>query len=207
MKSFMPPDQGDRERSVRRCTGLGQGSGNLATESQGVHRAELTEEEQAKYLPAVSNVHELVAWGMSNQDFQEKVLEHVVMRSKTRQNKLITGMKAFIESVIGILFRDTNKTTRQVNETGMAVLLRNTAGLLNASGQTLEATGTSHAMANTSTAPTNYTTHQIYESLGSLSGFDGQHQVLLNNIVEKLHGPYGIYKTIMEKARAGHYSH
>lgn len=150
--------------------------------------------------PAVTSVDELVSWGMTNQDFQVKVLSKVEMPSKTKGNTLVSGMKAFVERIAAFLFR--NPTAKQNN--GLMVLVQNVSGLVAAT--TPQPTGES---INLSMEAVNsideFTTHDILNALNTPevdAPFREHLANLLGGIVEKLHGPYGTFKDTVAKSAA-----
>lgn len=156
---------------------------------------------EAQFSAALSSVQELVAWGMTNKEFQDNVLAKVQMESKTSTNKLVDGMKAFIERITSLLF---GKTT-PVIQNGMTVLVSNVSGLFKAAAET-KATNTGTINQSMTTNPdtglNNYSTTDIYDSLQArnnsgtqVSAQHDQHlRNILNSIVSKLYGPFGSYK-------------
>lgn len=156
----------------------------------------------SQYASALTNIHEFVSWGMTNKDFQDNVLSMITMRSATKQNSLLTttGMKAFIKNIVGILFKDAAKSSQAIAVDGMALLVANVSGLLAYAGQsnkqnsdvTLNMTGPTPAM--------QYTTGQLFEALadpGMDPSFKTHLEGVLTRIVERLHGPFGSFKTMM----------
>jgi hypothetical protein len=160
-----------------------------------------------KYGHALTNVHELVSWGMTNQGFQEDVLKKVQFRSTTKGNPLVAGMKGFIDAIAKFLFKDP--AASETN--GLSVLLSNVSGLLAQSAQTKAAKDLSFtAMMATVAAgngPVTYTTESLYEALGTLGAtahpvWDSHLKGLLNGIVTSLHGTYGSFKESLMKDQA-----
>ncbi len=80
----------------------------------------------SSFAPAVSSVDELVSWGLTNKDFQVKVLSKVRMQSRTSRNRLVSGMKAFVDAVASLLFRRPDKNQNH----GVFVLVQNVSGLM-----------------------------------------------------------------------------
>lgn len=147
-----------------------------------------------QFSAAVSNVHELVSWGMSNLDFQKQVLNQISMPSKTQGNALVTGMKSFISALAGLLFRSSNKTAQQQAENGLGVLISNVSGLFYQAAQAnkSQAQDINLSMA---TQIRDMTTIDIFEALsGNGSAFTDKMRGLLEGIVSKLHGPFGSLK-------------
>lgn len=151
-----------------------------------------------KYFPAVQDLDELMAWGMTNTDFQRDVLAKIEMESRT--NKVINGVKALVDSLVGILFRSSTKTEQEILSTGLSVLIANVSTLMTEAAKTQERNitqGINQSQTNTESDPATWTTDQIYEDLGNTSPasamFDVQLRGILNSIVNKLYGPVGAF--------------
>lgn len=152
------------------------------------------------FAPAVSSIDELISWGITNQDFQVKVLSKVRMPSKNKGNRLISGMKAFVETVAALLFR--NPTTKQNH--GLMVLVQNVSGLIASAEQAKPKVAVNQSMAAVN-AIDSFTTHDIFTALNTPDvdvAFRGHLSNLLGGIVEKLHGPYGSFKESFMKNTA-----
>lgn len=76
----------------------------------------------AKYRNATSNVHELLAWGLTNAEFQKEVLSAVTMPAT--KGTFLTGLQAFIQKITAMLFGGSIKES-----SGMANLVANATGL------------------------------------------------------------------------------
>lgn len=160
----------------------------------------------AKYGPAVKDIDELIAWGMTNLDFQQEVLAKIQVASRTNDN-LITGLKAMLNSLVGILFRKSTKTEQEILGSGLSVLIANVSDLFteaeNKQSQVISET-LNRSQTNTAPDPAFYTTAEIYESLAGVSpaplAFDSQLRSLLSGIVNKLHGTAGVlHESLMDK--------
>lgn len=172
----------------------------------------------AKYGAALTNVHELVSWGLTNQAFQRDVLTKVQFDSKTKKNALVTGMEKFIQAISAFLF----KKPAEAETNGLFVLVSNVSGLLLQVGQDKAnrqgAFTASMATVAAGNGLQSYTTEQLYDGLGNLGNavnpaWDAHLRGLLNGMVQKIHGPYGSFKRalmvdqaitpseILEKAR------
>lgn len=160
-------------------------------------------EDQDKYVPALTNLHEFVSWGMSNTAFQRNVLSQISHASKTRGNKLVDGMKAFISALTGILFKGSSKSNQEIMENGMTVLIQNVSGLIEAVAPQNETdTVVTHRMAVT---PKDYTTLSMFDALRPVQSnlapsFEEHLKELLGGIVKTLHGPFG---SLMESRMKG----
>lgn len=160
-------------------------------------------EDQDKYVPALTDLHEFVSWGMSNTAFQRNVLSQISHASKTRGNKLVDGMKVFISALTGILFKGSSKSNQEIMENGMTVLIQNVSGLIEAVAPQNEAdTVVTHRMAVT---PKDYTTLSMFDALRPVQSnlapsFEEHLKELLGGIVKTLHGPFG---SLMESRMKG----
>jgi hypothetical protein len=155
-----------------------------------------------QYTAALDTVQEMVAWGMSNLNFQRDVLNKLKVKSKTKSNILVSGMQKFIDTLAGLLFKDRAAGMN----TGLGVLISNVSGLFYEAGQKkTEPTSLNLSQATVNNVDT-YSTMEIYEALdnGSLQpSFDAHLRNLLTGIVEKLHGPFGAIAEAMRKTEAG----
>ena len=160
-----------------------------------------------QFAPAVENIHEFIAYGMTNLNFQRQVVSKTSMQSKTKKNELVQGMKAFIQNIVGILFRGSDRSTQAITVNGMTILIGNVSGLFNAVSKT---PSKANVLLNaTSVDPLDLAnrlgTVGIFDSLLSpnpdnqnSTGFNSHMSDLLTRIVEKLHGPFGSIKaTVM----------
>ena len=162
------------------------------------------------YGAALANVQELVAWGMSNLDFQKNVLNQITVETKTGSNTLVSGMKKFIDTMVGLLFRGSKKSEQQVASNGMSVLIANVSGLFAEAAKSN--TAVDMVLNQESRSPLddviNYSTTDIYTALRQASGtpldssFDEHLRGVLGNIVAKLHGPFDDFKKQVMKTQA-----
>lgn len=168
--------------------------------------ATLSEEKQAQFAPAIGDVQELVPWGLTNPAFMSEVLNKVSMKSATRKSVQIhfTGFMEFISKLVGILFKDSTRSEAEIRESGLTLLVENTMKIARLSANMNVAASVSQAMAAPSVA--GYTTQDIFEALGSGTVM-GQAQErhlkgLLVSIVNKLHGPAGVFKAALMQDQA-----
>lgn len=157
----------------------------------------------SQYGPALANVQEFVAWGMSNLGLQRDVLSKITMESKTGSNRLVSGMQKFISALTGLLFK---KPDANINN-GLAVLIGNVSGLFYEAAQVNTRTGVSLNLAQETVAPIDmYTTLDIHQALdtGAVEpSFQAHLGNLLGGIVNALHGPFGAFAAAMRKTEAG----
>jgi hypothetical protein len=151
---------------------------------------------------ALKDVQEFVAWGMTNEGFQQQVLNRISVPHKTGGNKLVTGMKKFIETLTALLF----KPSEEINN-GLQVLVSNVSGLMAASVENVSTNGSTLNMSQEHVAAIDkFTTQDIFEALdnGAVSSVFADHLGgLLSGIVNKLHGPFGAFADSMRKTEAG----
>jgi hypothetical protein len=158
-----------------------------------------------QFEAAVTDVQELVAWGMTNPQFQQ-VLDSIQMETNNNNNSWISGLKSFIDTLVSLVFGKNSEAA----STGMQVLITNVAGLMKVSSTKTPEVGINQSMA---TGVEDLTTVEIFEGLGYLSGtavsptFGTQLRELLDTIVATVHGPYGVFKAqTVSQAQAAVYN-
>ena len=157
-----------------------------------------------QYKDALENLDEFISWGMTNVAFQKDVLSKVTMRSTTKKNTLVSGMKAFIKNITGILFNKSDKSHQAIAVNGMSLLISNVSGLLSQTSQSINTVEVVLNQLNNNTA--GFTTQSLYEQLDGTqltSEFDTHLQDLLGRVVEKLHGPFGSFMEPFMKNAVG----
>lgn len=148
----------------------------------------------AKYRNATSNVHELLAWGLTNADFQREVLSAIQMPAV--KGSILTGLQSFIQKITAMLFGGSIKES-----TAMANLVANATGLFR------EATATK---ARRDSLTLRYeddvrhvnamTSAEVFDALASVvkNQSNPAHaeylRGLLRETTEPLFGPYGAFK-------------
>lgn len=144
-----------------------------------------------KFSEATKDVHEFLAWGLSNREFQAFLNSIDGVSTKTSRNRFVKAMKEFISTISKLLFRDVNAA----KERALYVVIQNAAGLFAAASQgrasTLEDV-MSHA------APDAYSTEQVYTELGQgavnplSEQDDARLRGLLNSVVDAMAPVYGV---------------
>ena len=163
----------------------------------------------AQFGPALTSVHELVSWGMTNAEFQQQVLVKLgPMVSNNTGSKLMDGMKSFITILSALVFGRHNDSMT----TGMDVLITNTAGLFNAAAKSRNEDKRGSLVLNqVNTGPSlrDLSTVDVFAALGQSnngrsvsSSFAGHLEELLSGIVTKLHGPFGSFKAALMEQTA-----
>lgn len=152
----------------------------------------------AKYANAVTSVHELVSWGMTNAAFQQEVLKKLTQK-EVRSNSLTDGLKSFIQRLTFLIFR---KDVKAAQLTGMGMLINHTSGLLADAAKQHEARESLTLKYDEAfNAVNKMTTAEVYDALGAAEGVTSAHDAkmrdLLAGIVSSLHGPYGTFKREM----------
>ena len=80
-----------------------------------------------------NGIHELVAWGMTDTDFQKNVLAKIQMESENKDNRFVKAFNAlhgFIKTITAAIFGENNEKKQTILNTGMDVLITNVSGLL-----------------------------------------------------------------------------
>ena len=153
-----------------------------------------------KFLPAVSDIHEFISWGMTNQDFQKEILMKLEVEKRGAfQNKLLNGMALFITKVTGLLFGTLNPTEKDVG--GMSYFVSSVTGLMNDASLNGMDYVVEQNRSMASTTGTRYSTTDLFEALAPKvsSEFATSLKGLLSDIVEKIHGPNGTFKESVMK--------
>lgn len=157
--------------------------------------------------PATSNIHEFISWGMTNLEFQRDVLSKITTKAAKNSNSLISGMKEFIKNVVGILFRNSDKTAQARTVSGLTQMITNTSGLFYAASQKKSVVD---ILLNQETVDPldqtlNMTSEQLYEAIADNNPnnqpsvqFDAQLRDVLGNLASKIHEPMGVIKEIAQ---------
>lgn len=155
--------------------------------------------------PAVSNIHEFISWGMTNLEFQRDVLSKISTKAAKNSNSLISGMKAFIKNVVGILFRGSDKSTQAITSNGLAQMVANTSGLIYAASQKKSTTDIllNQQAADPMNAVEKMDSVALYEAIADTNPnnqpsieFGAHLQDILINLVSKIHDPMGVIKEV-----------
>ena len=154
-------------------------------------------QELQKYANAVENIQELVAYGMTDSGFQRDVLNMVRLESRTLKESLVSGIRSLVESLTGILFKGTSKSVQEVNESGLTILITNTAALFDTDSGKSEL-----VLKQEDTRLNDYTMEQVFDGLSNGRPSSPHLKNLLSNLVDKLHGPYGAYAAHYQQTTA-----
>lgn len=148
----------------------------------------------AKYANATGNVHELLAWGLTNQDFQREVLAAITLPARAKG--MLSGLRDFIQSLTAMLFGG------RVNEaSAMGQLVASGAYLFKAAAETKTTRDNLTLRYEDAVNHVNaMTAAQVFDGLAALSKRQSPaaHQEFMRSImadlVEPLYGPYGAFK-------------
>jgi len=141
----------------------------------------------AKYSEALKNVHEFIAYGLSDEEFQNEVLIHTP-GIKKGVSIWDTVFQKFVNALTQMLGFKSAATAK-----GLGTLIRESVALIRIANEFhTEATSTNqtHSM-----KAKNYTTEDTYDALTGdniSSDFNKHLKGLLTTIVDRLHGPFGI---------------
>jgi hypothetical protein len=156
---------------------------------------------------AVKDVDELVAWGMTNAEFQDQVLRQIQMTStgKTRARK--HGLLGFIESLVKLLFNSKEANITDMTS-GLGVLVTNTAFLFDAAERTERQENANLHQEMAAAGPASYTTAEIFEGLANVdpdfrvtdTNFRNQLKDALTQVVGRVYSMNGIFESAAQRA-------
>lgn len=158
------------------------------------------EVKDTKFKDAITDVHELISWGLTNREFQTDVLMKIKMETKTKGNPLITGMAKLFNSITDFLFDGLGLTRKQVAINGLSILTANVSGLFQEAA-TNQGPVQVEAKSQVNLLNT-HTTEDLYDALdtGEVSSEFGEfHKQILSKIVNKVFGPYGSFRDAIMK--------
>jgi hypothetical protein len=157
----------------------------------------------AQFRNATANVHELLAWGLTNKAFQRDVLSQIQVEQNNRS--FLDGLKAFIGNLTTMLFGNNKVSANN----GMANLVANAAGLFQEAAAVRDTRAAStHKYEDAVDHINAMTAEQVFDALASLSGTqtDARHveylKSLLTSTTEPVYGPYGAFKEQASANRA-----
>lgn len=157
----------------------------------------------AQFRNATANVHELLAWGLTNKAFQRDVLSQIQVEQRNRS--FLDGLKSFIAKLTTMLFGDNKVSANN----GMANLVANAAGLFQEAAVSRDTRAKrTHKYEDAIDHINAMTAEQVFDSLASLSGVqtDPRHteylKSLLAETVDPVYGPYGAFKEEASANRA-----
>lgn len=166
-------------------------------------RAFVKKNNLSEFAAAVTNVDELVAYGMTSRVFQTEVLSKIPMKSSTGSG-LTTAMKSFVNTLARLLgFKDAAAAN------GLGTLITNVTALMQQGAN--ERTEFNQPVTILSMASNPMGMVQTFSTLdihGALNAgdvtpeFDVTLRGLLGGIVQKLHGPYGSFKAALMQQQA-----
>lgn len=181
----------------------------LVTELYDLMSAAKTHAEATKvtgFDEALNDIQEFVTYGMTNVEFQDKVLKTLQYATKSKTNVLLTGFAEFINKMVGLVFGRENATMA----TGMEALITNVSGLMKeSSAQVLkDRSAINLSMAQPVPNLRDLSTLEIHEALNNINNngvqvsaeHDARLRDMLTNMVSKLYGPFGSFKaSLMEQ--------
>ena len=151
---------------------------------------------ETKYANALSNIHEMLAYGLTYEGFQNDVLKAFNMEEKEKYS-LINGMAKFVKTITEFFF---GAATKEFHKSAMAALIYNASALLSEeakSSSKVQGESFKGMSVFPSIGMNDFTTAEIHAALNEgkvTQGFTDHLQGLLDGIVTKLHGPFGSLK-------------
>ena len=163
---------------------------------------------------ALNDVHEFVAYGMTRTSFQKLLAQVSAVAPDQKSNVLINGFKRFISTLTELMFTHLGMpgvSKKDQANTALGGLIENVTGLLNQAEKNAAKGTTASGSVNLSMAidpmgaVKDYSTLDIYSALnaGSMTTkFDAHLRGVLNTIVGKLQGPFGVIREVAKADRA-----
>lgn len=178
----------------------GSNAAKLVAELETLLAKVTAEVKDTKFKDAITDVHELISWGLTNREFQTDVLMKIKMETKTKGNPLITGMAKLFNSITDFLFDGLGLNRKQVAINGLSILTANVSGLFQEAA-TNQGPVQVEAKSQVNLLNT-HTTEDLYDALdtGEVSSEFGKfHKEILSKIVNKVFGPYGSFRDAIMK--------
>lgn len=151
----------------------------------------------------LSNIHEFIAYGMTNPTFQ-KALGGIRVESTKGTNELISLFQDLLTKLTSLIFGKPGMSHKDDMVDVFSALVANVTGMYTlasegAAAKTKEAvTQSLLSMASPTNAILDFTTEQVAQALpapGVSAQFQEKLDNLLTSVVNKLHGPFGAIKT------------
>lgn len=183
----------------------GSNAAKLVAELETLLAKVITNTQGTKFKDVITDIHELISWGLTNREFQTDVLMKIQMDSQTKGNPLITGMTKFFNSITDFLFDGFGMNRKKMASNGLSILTANVSGLFQEAasnqGPVQVAAKSQVNLLNT------HTTEDIYDALdtGEVSTEFGRfHKSVLSKIVNKVFGPFGSFRdAVMQNTPQG----
>jgi len=154
-----------------------------------------TPEQAKRFAPAVTNVDELLAWGLTNRDFQ-KYLSGITFKTGKKPGGLVSALRSFLSAVADLLgIKDRNNA--------LAAVVINGAELMQSREQDADARTERVVRSMDVGDGTSIRDWTAKEVLSALNGPDEPRLTsLMDSIVEKVHGPAGTVKNEVDSMAA-----
>jgi hypothetical protein len=174
---------------------------NLLQQVKAYHRGKSMSDNM---VHATGNLDEFISWGLTNQDVRAELGK---IQVKSKLGKFVTALHDFITKVTGLLFNRqmTGKEAEVDAFTALVIRVNDLVEVMEASEDrnfVKELQDIEETMNMVSPSPVNdYTTQEVFDSLsgyGSSAVFQERLQTVLDDVVNKLHGPFGAVKTQIE---------
>lgn len=144
-----------------------------------------------RFIDALSDVQEFVTWGMTNSDFQKILINQKYESRLAVKNPLANMAQVFIDAISRLIFGNSTQSNQ------MSVLFSHVHSLMDASD--LKKSGLDISLKASNTVPElEASTLDVFDALSTEAGavtdavFKEHLRGLLSNIVDKLHGPFGV---------------
>ena len=160
------------------------------------------------FQTAFTNIHEFIAYGLTNRKFQAEVLGKMQVENKGKVRELISGLQSFLTKLAGLLFNRELDVSSEVVD-GFTAMVANVtslyADLAHQQDAVLEksvkAGKSVLSMASATNTILEFSTHQVFDALaapGVSVVFQEKLDKVLTMVVNTVHGPFGAIKTKIE---------
>lgn len=166
-------------------------------------REVMADRQEQAVREGLSNIHEFIAYGMTNPTFQ-KALGGIRVETTKGTSELISLFQDLLTKLTSLLFGKPGMGHKDATVDVFSALVANVTGMYvlaseGAAAKTKEAvTQSLLSMASPTDAILDFTTEQVAQALpapGVSLQFQEKLDSLLTSVVNKLHGPFGAIKT------------
>ena len=147
--------------------------------------------ELAKYAPAVADVQEFVAWGMTSYGFQKDVLNAFSTKVDTsrKNSPLWKAAQKFVSLLKDIFYRGSSKSTQAITTSALTQVIADVTMLMHAVEQNQQANGVGLNLSQENTEIDNYNSQQLLNKLDGNVGEDFEYH--LSNVVSSITTKFG----------------
>lgn len=153
-----------------------------------------------EFKAALSNLQEFVAWGATNYNFQKQLAA-----TKVRKSNLMEQFKDKLTRLAHTVFGLNQKDSTEVAKSAFGKFMVNFEKLVESSGRQVIQPGLFNGDLLSMASPNQqqyFGTQAVFDSLsgrGISDDFTQKLQGLMDDVINKLHGPYGAIKAVVQQ--------